>query len=221
MRIISGEAKGRPLFAPSGAQTRPTSDKIRGALFNIIGSRVLDSRVLDLFGGSGALALEALSRGAESATLIEIHFPSARVIRRNITLLAEKDPEIAEQIDLTVTDVFFWGKELAEHNRAKERGESVSTSHLRHPLPSDRPWLVFCSPPYDFYVSRQSEMLALLAELRTAAPPESVFVIEADRRFDFGLLGVEIPEKKRRSYPPAEIGIFMTGHPEPDKPESL
>ena len=49
MRIISGEAKGKPLFAPSGVQTRPTSDKIRGALFNIIGARVMDSRVLDLF----------------------------------------------------------------------------------------------------------------------------------------------------------------------------
>ena len=196
-------------------------DRIRESVFNLMGTYAPGRHVIDLFAGTGALAFEALSRGAESATLIEIHFPSARVIRRNITLLAEKDPEIAEQIDLTVTDVFFWGKELAEHNRAKERGESVSTSHLRHPLPSDRPWLVFCSPPYDFYVSRQSEMLALLAELRTAAPPESVFVIEADRRFDFGLLGVEIPEKKRRSYPPAEIGIFMTGHPEPDKPESL
>ena len=58
MRIISGEAKGRTLFAPSGTDTRPTSDKIRGSLFNIIGARVLDARVLDLFGGTGALALE-------------------------------------------------------------------------------------------------------------------------------------------------------------------
>jgi 16S rRNA (guanine966-N2)-methyltransferase len=73
MRIISGEAKGRPLYAPSGVQTRPTSDKIRGALFNIIGARVMDSRVLDLFGGSGALALEALSRGQRA--------PSSRTIR--------------------------------------------------------------------------------------------------------------------------------------------
>ena len=64
-------------------------------------------------------------------------------------------------------------------------------------------------------------MLELLAELRAAAPAESVFVIEADRRFDFGLLEVEIPEKKRRSYPPAEIGIFMTGRREPNESESL
>ena len=83
MRIISGEAKGRPLFAPSGTQTRPTSDKIRGALFNIIGARVVDSRVLDLFGGSGALALEALSRGAESAVIADSSRQARQVIERN------------------------------------------------------------------------------------------------------------------------------------------
>ena len=221
LRIIGGRFKALRLEYGGDHRVRPMKDRIRESVFNLMGTYASGRHVVDLFAGTGALAFEALSRGAESATLIEIHFPSARVIRRNIALLAEKDQEIAGQIDLTVTDVFFWGKELAEHNRAKERGESVSTSHLRHPLPSDRPWLVFCSPPYDFYVSRQSEMLGLLAELRAAAPPESVFVIEADRRFDFGLLGVGIPEKKRRSYPPAEIGIFMTGPLEPDQPESL
>ena len=63
MRIISGEARGRKLFAPAGEDTRPTSDKVRGSLFNIIGARVYDAHVLDLFGGTGAMALEALSRG--------------------------------------------------------------------------------------------------------------------------------------------------------------
>ena len=57
MRIISGEARGRTLFAPAGDQTRPTSDKIRGSLFNILNGRVEDAEVLDLFGGTGALAL--------------------------------------------------------------------------------------------------------------------------------------------------------------------
>ena len=83
MRIISGEAKGRTLFAPSGVETRPTSDKIRGSLFNIIGSRVADARVLDLFGGTGALALEALSRGAESAAIADSSRAAQQVIDRN------------------------------------------------------------------------------------------------------------------------------------------
>ncbi len=221
LRIIGGRFKALRLEYGGDHRVRPMKDRIRESVFNLMGTYAPGRHVIDLFAGTGALAFEALSRGAESATLIEIHFPSARVIRQNIALLAEKDPEIAERIDLTITDVFFWGKELAEHNRAKERGESVSTAHLRHPLPSDRPWLVFCSPPYDFYVSRRNDMLDLLTELRAAAPSDSVFVIEADRRFDFGLLGVPIPEKKRRSYPPAEIGIFMTGPRTPNESESL
>ena len=64
MRIIAGEAKGRKLYAPGGEDTRPTADRIRESVFGILGARVQDARVLDLFGGTGALALEALSRGA-------------------------------------------------------------------------------------------------------------------------------------------------------------
>ena len=98
MRIISGEAKGRPLFAPSGAQTRPTSDKIRGALFNIIGARVMDSRVLDLFGGSGALALEALSRGAESAVIADSSRQAWQAIDRNARNVLKDDFELRVHI---------------------------------------------------------------------------------------------------------------------------
>ena len=98
MRIISGEAKGRPLYAPSGAQTRPTSDKIRGALFNIIGSRVLDSRVLDLFGGSGALALEALSRGAESAVIVDNSRQAWQAIDRNARNVMKDDFDLRVRI---------------------------------------------------------------------------------------------------------------------------
>ena len=98
MRIISGEAKGRPLFAPSGAQTRPTSDKIRGALFNIIGARVMDSRVLDLFGGSGALALEALSRGAESAVIADNSRQAWQAIDRNARNVLKDDFELRVHI---------------------------------------------------------------------------------------------------------------------------
>ena len=83
MRIISGEARGRTLFAPSGDQTRPTSDKIRGSLFNILNGRVEDAEVLDLFGGTGALALEALSRGAARAVIVDSSRAAIEAIRRN------------------------------------------------------------------------------------------------------------------------------------------
>lgn len=83
MRIISGEAKGRTLFAPPGDQTRPTSDKLRGSIFNILAGRVGGARVLDLFGGTGALALEALSRGAAYAVAADHSRPAVQVIERN------------------------------------------------------------------------------------------------------------------------------------------
>lgn len=84
MRIVGGEARGRKLFAPEGQDTRPTADRVRESLFNILRSKVPGARVLDLFSGSGALALEAISRGAQSAVLVDSSRAAAQVIRRNI-----------------------------------------------------------------------------------------------------------------------------------------
>ncbi len=86
MRVIAGELRGRPLRAPPGRATRPTSDRIREALFSILAS-VEGDRVLDLFAGSGALALEALSRGAAEATLIEVSDAALAAIRHNLRTL--------------------------------------------------------------------------------------------------------------------------------------
>ena len=83
MRIVAGEFKGRPLRAPRGARTRPTADKVREALFSILGD-VSGARVLDLFAGSGALGIEALSRGAASAVFVEKDPRAVAVIRRNL-----------------------------------------------------------------------------------------------------------------------------------------
>lgn len=98
MRIISGEAKGRTLFAPSGSDTRPTSDKIRGSLFNIIASRVQDARVLDLFGGTGALALEALSRGADYAVIADNARAACQCIERNARAVLKDDFDYRVQL---------------------------------------------------------------------------------------------------------------------------
>ena len=83
MRIIAGEAGGRRLVAPSGEDTRPTAEKTRGSLFNILGVRVIGANVLDLFGGTGALALEALSRGAEKAVVCDNGRNAIRAIEQN------------------------------------------------------------------------------------------------------------------------------------------
>jgi 16S rRNA (guanine966-N2)-methyltransferase len=86
MRIIAGRWRGRPLEAPPGDATRPTSDRLREALFSMLASRLgsfEDLRVADLFAGSGALGLEALSRGAAHATFVENDPGAAAIIRRN------------------------------------------------------------------------------------------------------------------------------------------
>lgn len=83
MRIIAGAARGRGLVAPAGEKTRPTSDKLRGALFNILAPRVEGARVLDLFSGTGAFALEAMSRGAASAVLVDSDRRAIEAIRKN------------------------------------------------------------------------------------------------------------------------------------------
>lgn len=91
MRIISGFAGGRRLIAPAGDRTRPTSDKIRGSLFNILMARTPGARVLDVFGGTGAMALEALSRGAEHAVTIDTDRMAIEAIRKNAANVLGED----------------------------------------------------------------------------------------------------------------------------------
>ena len=83
MRIIAGQCGGAQLYAPRGMDTRPTQDKVKESLFSIIQAYVPGARVLDLFAGSGALALEALSRGAARATIVDASVKAISCIRRN------------------------------------------------------------------------------------------------------------------------------------------
>jgi 16S rRNA (guanine966-N2)-methyltransferase len=87
MRIIAGKHKGARIFAPPGRDTRPTSDRVRENVFNIVAPWVEDARVLDLYAGSGAMGLEALSRGAASAVFVESDPDAVRVIERNLDKL--------------------------------------------------------------------------------------------------------------------------------------
>ena len=118
MRIVAGEFKGRRLHAPRGAGTRPTADRVREALFSILGD-VSGARVLDLYAGSGALGIEALSRGAESALFVERDQQALAALRRNLEAVGA-DADVRRQ------DV----------SRFLARPEGTFD-------------LVFCDPPYD------------------------------------------------------------------------
>jgi 16S rRNA (guanine(966)-N(2))-methyltransferase RsmD len=120
LRIVAGRWGGRTLVAPPGRGTRPTSDRVREALFSILGP--LDGlRVLDLFAGSGALGLEALSRGAAQATLVERERAALRALRANVDAL-EADAEVVA------------GDARAFLRSAREQGAQYD--------------LVFLDPPY-------------------------------------------------------------------------
>jgi 16S rRNA (guanine(966)-N(2))-methyltransferase RsmD len=84
MRVIAGVARGTRLVAPRGAEVRPTSDAMRETLFQILGDAVVDARFLDLFAGSGAVGIEALSRGASCCVLVERSPPCIEANRRNL-----------------------------------------------------------------------------------------------------------------------------------------
>jgi 16S rRNA (guanine966-N2)-methyltransferase len=93
MRIVGGQFRGRPLAAPSDDRTRPTSDRVREAIFNILAHGIVDfelqgAKVLDLFAGTGALGLEALSRGAAFCLFVEEDAEARALIRRNVEALA-------------------------------------------------------------------------------------------------------------------------------------
>jgi 16S rRNA (guanine966-N2)-methyltransferase len=91
MRIVSGEFRGRRLTPPKDARVRPTADRVREAWMSILADAVPGARVLDLYAGSGALGLEALSRGAASAAFVELNPPSLRALEANIAALGVAD----------------------------------------------------------------------------------------------------------------------------------
>jgi len=124
MRIIAGTHKGRTLKAPKWDGLRPTSDKLRETLFNILQSRVHGSRVLDVFAGTGAVALEALSRGAVGATCVESDRRAAGLIAENAALCGET-------------------------NRCVIIRDAVERALLR-PLPGGPFDIVVLDPPYDY-----------------------------------------------------------------------
>jgi 16S rRNA (guanine966-N2)-methyltransferase len=86
VRVIAGSAKGRRLATSRTLALRPTADRVREALFNILGVQIDGATILDLFAGSGAVGLEALSRGARLAMFVEVHMPACRLIEKNLWL---------------------------------------------------------------------------------------------------------------------------------------
>lgn len=157
-RVIAGSARGRRLRTPAGDATRPTSDRVREALFSSIESElgtVAGARFLDLYAGSGAVGLEAWSRGAGEVTLVEQHPAAVAVIRANVAALS------------------------ATATVRQERVERFAAAPA--PEPYD---VVFADPPYPVTTGELHEVLGSLASSGLVAA-DSVVVVERPRRSDW------------------------------------
>lgn len=159
-RIIGGSLRGRRLDFVPDPRTRPMKDRVREALFNLLGTTVAGSIAVDCFAGTGALGFEALSRGAKGAWFGERHFPTADALRRSATLLG-----VTDRATIRPGDVLLWARRLPE-------------------IPVDAPWTVFVSPPWSMFQSHGTELMALVTALLSKAPAGSQFVVEADDTFD-------------------------------------
>lgn len=182
LRIIGGKWRNHSLQYSGDPRTRPMKDRVREALFNLVTTEATGAHAIDLFAGTGALGLEALSRGAAQATFIERHMPTARLIGENVRHL-NAEP----LVEILPTSAFVWAKK-------------------HEPLDPARPWLVLCSPPFSFWTERREEMLDMLNRLWAEAPERSVFVLEADQAYDFTGLPEDV-EWDIRTYLPAVIAV--------------
>jgi 16S rRNA (guanine966-N2)-methyltransferase len=163
MRIVGGEFRSRTLDAPKGDHTRPTTDRVREALFSILEARtdLRGTHVLDLYAGTGALGLEALSRGAATCTFVEQHRPALDALRRNIANLA-----------------------LEPRTRVLRAGvETALRDVLRTDQAFQLPKLIFADPPY---ADVHPHAVKALESLRTMLPalPERIWVLEHAGRSD-------------------------------------
>ena len=141
MRVISGKFRGRPLHVPPGSGVRPTSDRVREALFSVLYEKIDGAKVLDLFAGAGSLGIEALSRNAVSATFVEPNRAHVRVLERNLSFVTSPHELLVMKAEQAL-------KKLGR------RGESFD--------------LIFLDPPYDTGLLEKA--LSGIAELKLLSP---------------------------------------------------
>jgi 16S rRNA (guanine966-N2)-methyltransferase len=127
MRVIAGKFRSRQLKSLKGMALRPTSDRLRETLFNVLGDRVADSFFVDVFAGTGAVGIEALSRGACRVAFIEKHAPAATLIKKNLESL-----EIRNNVEILSVDALHGLAVLGKAERGQDAGPDV----------------VFLDPPY-------------------------------------------------------------------------
>jgi 16S rRNA (guanine966-N2)-methyltransferase len=200
-RVIAGEAGGRRLAVPDGRDTRPTSDRAREGLFATISSMVgplAGARVLDLYAGSGAVGLEALSRGAEHVLLVEHGARAARVIRQNIEAIGL--PGAAVIADRVERVLARGPTPAGGQDGTALAGGQDGTAPAGGQDGTARAWydVVFADPPYALADAGVSRVLILLAEQGWLAPGALVIVERATRSGPLSWPDGFVPDRARR-----------------------
>jgi 16S rRNA (guanine(966)-N(2))-methyltransferase RsmD len=155
VRIVAGSLRGRKLAVQVNANLRPTPQMVREALFSLLGNAVPDRPFFDVFAGTGVVGLEALSRGARSATFVERDFRLSDGIEQNLRAF-----RVADAATVARADVYRWA----------DRWQ-----------PPAEPVTVFLSPPFADYAHRPEDMLKLVAEVQRKVHPDSVVVLQAEK----------------------------------------
>ncbi|MCG8653326.1 MAG: RsmD family RNA methyltransferase [Pirellulales bacterium] len=161
LRIVGGDLRGRPIEYHGAEFTRPMKDNIRENLFNILGQAVRGAVCFDLFAGTGALAIESISRGAKSAFAVEQNRLAAEVIRKNAQGL-----KVDDRIEVLLGDAFKLSGQLLASPR------------------EDTPWIVFLCPPYTLWHDSLEPLAAVIRLTLDHAPPGSVLVAETEKQFE-------------------------------------
>lgn len=170
MRVIAGKARSMPLKTPAGRDTRPTTDRIKETLFNILQADVPGSVFVDLFSGSGAIGIEALSRGAETCYFVENDARAAECIRENVAFT-----KMTDQAVLLKADVFG----------------------ALHQIPEKEVDIIFMDPPYE--QGLEARVLEALST-KDYVTENTLLVTEASLDTDFsyaGELGLEVVREKK------------------------
>ena len=190
MRIIAGVFKGRRL-APVKGRTRPTAAKVREAVFNILGSAVNGVRVLDLFAGTGALGIEALSRGATAAVFVEDHPEAVKALRRNL-------------------------EDLGLQRATKVWPLPVTTALKKLAAQGERFGLAFLDPPYGG--GKATATLQVLASLELLSAGAAV-VVEHSRRDTLPEASGRLRRTEVRRYGDTQVAFYLVEESAQQEPE--
>jgi 16S rRNA (guanine966-N2)-methyltransferase len=192
MRVVGGVARGRRLRAPSGEWIRPTSDRVREAIFNVLGSLggVEGATVVDLFAGTGALGIEALSRGAAQVTFVDRDPVAAATIRDNLATvgLAEASHDVVRAAALGWLEHGRPGRSARGNGRPGRPTREVGSGHRSARGQGGRSFdLALCDPPYEFaewdrLLGALSADLAVLESAGSLRPPPE-WVVRTTKRY--------------------------------------